>query len=204
MRFHALLLVAVLLGGSRDLPAQAVPNGWQALLAGEALRFSVAASNTVGDPAVRAALRPTDRWGVSVGVARRMGAWEPAFELGWADGDVEAVNSLVSLTDKTLDMSRVRIAPMLARRVAGLDRGELLLALGPTLELWSVGGAPLRLRVAPAARVALRLGVGRVSLENAVAFSISGSPYTQDELPESVVRRSLRTLAVSTGVRVPL
>jgi hypothetical protein len=184
-------------------PAPSPANGWWLSLGVEGTRFSSIASTIDAPPEASAEIRPTRRTGVHLAVARGFGAWRAQLELGWAQGEAEAGNDVIVVRDQTLDMSRYRLAPGIESRVTGVGAGELTAALATTLDIWRASGNT-RPRLGAEARLALRLPLGKLALENRLAFGFSGSPLDAEDLGDGFERSSLSWLAFGVGLWVPL
>ncbi|MDQ3426720.1 MAG: hypothetical protein M3477_02720, partial [Gemmatimonadota bacterium] len=59
-------------------------------------------------------------------------------------------------------------------------------------------------RVGAEARVALRVPVGSVELENRITAGLSSSPVIREDLQEGFALSGLRALAFGTGLRIRL
>jgi hypothetical protein len=189
------------------LPAQGqghvVPAGWSVAVGADGLWFGRAASDT-GAPAEQSAdLRPSGRAGLRVTLARTLGEWRAQLELGLAQGDAEARNRAVAIRDRTLDLSRYRLAVGLERAVTAVGAGEIALALAPTLDLWRAGGES-RVRWGLEARGTLRLPLGPLALENRLGLGWSGAPLDEVDLIDDFDRHALRTLVFGVGLRMPI
>jgi hypothetical protein len=201
MRFLALALTAALV--PVPLRAQtAAPSRWSLTLAVEGLRFGQAARERLDGSRTEIGLRPSGRVGGHLTLERSFGPWRMQLEVGWAGGDAEAANEAVAIRDKTLELSRYRIAPAVERRLAALGTGELVVGLAPTMDIWRTGG-DTRPRLGLESRAAARLPLGRAALENRVAFGLSRGPLVMDDLEEGFELRTLRALAFAVGLRVP-
>ncbi len=177
--------------------------GWSLTVGGDGLRFGPTARDRTVPQQSAADLRPSGRAGVRATLARSLGAWRLQLEAGLARGSAEVTNQVVAVRDKTLDLSRYRLSPALERRAAGLGPGELAVALAPTLDLWRAGGNN-RLRLGVECRVAVRVPLGGLALENRVSLGLSGAPLEREDLGDGFELRGLRSLAVGVGLRLPL
>jgi hypothetical protein len=185
------------------LAAQTGPaSGWSVTLAAEAMRFGRIGVQDE-DAVAQAELRPSGRGGFRVTLERLFGAWRAQVEAGWAAGDTEVTNEFVAIRDKQLDMSRFRLAPAVERRVSAVGPGELAIALAPSLDFWQADGNS-RTRLGVEGRLAVRVPLGRLALENRVAFGISGAPVDQEDVGDLFELRALRSVTFGVGVRVPL
>ena len=121
-------------------------------------------------------------------------------EAGWAGGHIEVGNDVLSVQDRTSDVSRYRLALGIARQVAagagaGVDR---LVALAPTLDLWAVDGErPSAGRSGGSAGASRPAGGGE--LENRIGVGFSGNPIEAADIGEVV--GPARTADVSRGSR---
>lgn len=184
----------------QDIPGA---QGWSLTLGGDGLRFGPTARDQAVPEQSAADLRPSGRAGVRATLAKSLGAWRLQLEAGFAQGSAEVTNQVVAVRDKTLDLSRYRLSPALERRAAGLGLGELAVALVPTLDLWRAGGNN-RPRVGVECRVAIRVPLGGLALENRVSLGLSGAPLDQGDLGDGFELRALRSLAIGVGLRLPL
>ncbi len=185
------------------LAAQTGPvPGWSLTLGAEGVRFGGIGVQGEDSPA-RAELRPSGRAGFKATLERSFGAWRAQVEAGWAAGEAEVGNELVAIRDKELDMSRYRVAPALERRVSTLGPGELAIALAPTLDVWQTDETS-HPRLGVEGRLAVRVPLGRLALENRVAFGISGAPMDQEDVGDLFELRALTWLAFGVGLRVSL
>lgn len=200
MRRTALALAVALAPASLAAQIPTRPN-WSLTLAADGIRFGQAARERENSRPI--GLRPSGRIGSRVTLERSIGAWRAQMEVGWAAGHAEAATDAVAVRDKTLDLSRLRLAPTLERRVAAPAAGELAIGLAPTLDLWRVDG-DTRLRPGLEARAAVRVPLGRVALENRLALGVSRSPLELEELEDGFELRILRALTLGIGLRVPL
>lgn len=203
MRVLHLLGTSLLFAANAAAQAPERGGGWRLSVGADALRFAGVARDTSTPPQARASLRPNGRVGLHAALARSFGAWGAELEVGWAGGHASAANSVVAIEDKTAELSRIRVAPAVNRRVTRLGNGELALTLGPTLDIWLVDGAQ-RPRVGAEARLALRVPVGSVELENRITAGLSSSPVSREDLQEGFALSGLRAVAVGTGLRIRL
>jgi hypothetical protein len=203
MRLHRSFLLS-LLAAARPTAAQtpASPPGWHLGGGIEAVRFGhVAVSQAV--PGVAAEIRPSARPAVHLSVGRTIGPWRLDLEAGWAGGHIEAGNDLLSIQDRGSDVSRYRLALGIARRIAATGSGLLEIALVPTLDLWSVDGDG-RVRAGAEGRLAVRVPLGTVELENRLSAGVSGNPIEPEDVGEVTDLRGLRALSVGIGLRFPI
>jgi hypothetical protein len=206
MRLHSLVLLPLLAAAS---PLAAAPylaaqvpaddSGWHLGGGVEAFRFGhVAVSDAA--PGVAAEVRPSARPAVHLSVGRLSGVWSLDLEAGWAGGHLEAGNDALSIQDRTTDVTRYRLGIGLARRVAAVGSGFLAVALAPTLDLWTVGGEN-RVRAGAEGRLALRVPLGAVELENRIGVGWSGNPIEARDIGDVSDLRGLRAVLVGIGLR---
>lgn len=204
MRLHPATLLSFLLSLLAATPptaaqAPADDTGWHLGGGVEALRFGhVAVSEAV--PGAAAEVRPSGRPAVYLSVGRRFGSWGLDLEAGWAGGHIEAGNDVLSIQDRTSDVTRYRVAVSIARRVAEAGNGVIALALAPTLDVWAVGG-DTRVRAGAEGRLVLSVPLGAVELENRIGIGFSGNPIEAADLGEVADLRGLRTVLVGVGLR---
>jgi hypothetical protein len=167
---------------------QAAPAPRWHVTIGEGLRFSRGATDTSEVPDVRASLRPTARLGVHLGLSRSLGAWEADIGAEYAGGQVEAYNAALKIVDRTAPITRYRIGDAVGRRLIGAGAGYFAVLLGPTVDMWAVDGEH-RVRVGGEVRVALRLPLGKVELENRITVGLSASPIEADDVGAGGVKR---------------
>jgi hypothetical protein len=195
--------IVLLLGlAAGPLEAQA-SSGWGLTVGVEGLRFAGAARDTVAAEPAAAGLGPSGRVGLRAAVQRRAGSWGVALAFGWAGGDVEASNDAVAIRDRTADLSRYRLGAAVERILARPGEGELSLEAGPALDLWALDG-DTRLRLAAVAGIVLRLPLGRAAVEHRLALGLEASPLTIADVGGDFELRTLRTVELGVGVRLPL
>jgi len=203
MRLHRSVLFS-LLAAAPPIAAQTPAGhpGWYLGGGAEAIRFAHVAVSQAA-PGVAAEIRPSARPGVYVAVGRAVGPWGLELEAGWAGGHIEVGNDVVSVQDRQSDVSRYRLAIGIARRIAAAGSGVVEVALAPTLDLWSLEGDG-RLRAGAEVRLAVRVPLGTVELENRLSAGLSGNPIEEEVIGEVSDLRGLRTLSVGIGLRFGL
>jgi hypothetical protein len=187
-------------GAAQDFPA---PSPWTLTVGGDGIRFGPVARDALAPAESALDLRPSARAGLRATLARAFGGWRVQLEAGWAGGGAEVANETVAVRDKTLDLSRYRIATALERRLAVLGAGELTGALAPALDLWQADGNT-RQRFGLEVRLAVRVPLGKLGLENRVALGFSGSPLDAEDLGDGFESEGLRWLAFGVGLSVRL
>jgi hypothetical protein len=200
MRLHRSLLLSLLAAtppAAAQLPAG--HPGWQLGGGVEAVQFAHVAVSQAA-PGVAAKVGPSARPAVRLSVGRAVGMWSLELEGGWAGGHIEVGNDVVSVQDRQAEVSRYRLALAVGHRIAAIGAGGVEVALAPTLDLWSVEGDG-RPRAGAEARLALRVPLGAVELDNRVCAGVSGSPVEAEDIGEVSDLRGLRTLSVGIGLR---
>lgn len=205
MRLLSHVLASIVLAVPVALAAQGPgpADRWVLTSGADAMRFYGGIRDTAATDEASGTLRPAGRLGVRLGLHRAFGSWEVALELGLAKGHVAASNELVSIEDRSSNVNRYRIAPSAGVRLLRIGGGGVGVAVGPTFDRWALPGED-RWRIGGEMRVALHLPVGRFEFENRVAFGISGSPVTRDDLGEDFGSGSLRLLSFGAGLRLGL
>lgn len=202
MRLLSSLLTA-LLAATPPLAAQtSAHQGWHLGGGVDALRFGQVAVAEAA-PGTTAELRPSGRPAVHLAAGRSAGSWDLSLELGWAGGDIEVRNDIVSVRDLTADVDRYRLALAAGRRLGRIGAAAIDIVLAPTLDLWSVIGES-RVRGGVEGRLVLRLPLGSLELEHRFGFGLSGSPIEAADVGEVTDARGLRTLLVGLGLRTRL
>jgi len=201
MRLHRWFLLP-LLAATPPAVAQvpAASSGWHLGLGIEAVRFAHVAVGQAA-PGVGAEIRPSARPAAHVSLERAAGSWELGLEAGWAGGHIEVGNEAVSVQDRESDVSRYRLALSVGRRIATTGAGTVVLAIVPTLDLWSVLGDG-RGRAGAEARLAVRVPLGAVELENRISGGLSGNPIEIEDVGVVSNLRGLRMLAVGIALRI--
>jgi hypothetical protein len=203
MRLSFALLLA-LLAAPPPTAAQtpAVHDGWYLGGGVDALRFGHVAVSEA-EPELAAEVRPSGRAALRLAVCRMVGAWAVSLEAGWAGGNVEIGNDVVSVQDLTSNVTRYRLALSVGRRLTAVGTGRLDLELAPTADVWSVTGEA-RARAGAEGRFLLLVPLGAVSLENRIGVGYSGSPIEASDLGQVAEERGLWTLLIGVGLRTGL
>jgi hypothetical protein len=203
MQLRSSLLLALLAAApptAAQMPTD--HDGWHLGGGVDALRFGQVVV-TDAAPGVAAELRPSARMAVHLRLGRSAGPWDVSIEANWADGHVEARNDVVSISDRTADVSRYRLGLGVGRRFAAIGSGALAFELAPTVDLWSVDGES-RVRVGAEGRLVLLVPLGAVELEHRIGFGLSGSPIEAADAGPVADERGLRTLLIGLGLRTRL
>ncbi len=197
-------LLIPLLAAAPPTAAQtpAVETGWHLGGGVDALRFGhVAVSDAEAGAAAK--VRPSGRAGLRLSLGRTAGPWDLSLEAGWAEGEIEIGNDVLSVRDLTSDVTRYRLTLAVGHGLATLGAGGLGVELAPTVDLWSVTGDS-RPRAGAEGRLVLRLPLGAVDLENRIGVGLSGSPIEVSDLGQVADERSLWTFLVGLGLRTGL
>ena len=203
MRLSVPLLIT-LLAAPPPTAAQtpAVHEGWYLGGGVDVQRFGHVAVSEA-ERGLAAEVRPSGRAALRLAVGRSVGAWAVSLEAGWAGGNIEIGNDVVSVQDLTSDVTRYRLALALGRRLTAVGTGRLVFELVPTADVWSVTGDS-RARAGVEGRVLLLVPLGAVSLENRIGVGYSGSPIEASDLGPVAEERGLWTFLIGLGLRTGL
>jgi hypothetical protein len=197
-------LLIPLLAAAPPTAAQtpAVENGWHLGGGVDALRFGqVAVSDAEAGAAAK--VRPSDRAGLRLSVWRTAGPWDVSLEAGWAEGEIEIGNDVLSVRDLTAEVTRYRLLLAVGHRLTTLGTAGLGVELAPIVDVWSVIGDS-RPRAGAEGRLVLRVPLGAVDLENRIGVGLSGSPFEASDLGQVAEERPLWTFLVGLGLRTSL
>ena len=182
--------------------APAVHDGWHLGAGVDALAFGhVAVSDA--DPGAAAEVRPSGRAALRLTVGRTAGPWDLSLEAGWADGEIEIGNDVLSVRDLTSDVTRYRLSFAVGHRLTVLNASRLGVELAPTVDLWSLAG-DTRPRAGVEGRVVLSVPLGGVDLENRIGVGFSASPIEASDLGDVAEERGLWAFLVGLGLRAGL
>ena len=201
LRFSFLL---PLLAAAPPIAAQAPPvnDGWHLGGGVDALRFGhVAVSDA--EPGAAAEVRPSGRAALRLTVGRTAGPWDLSLEAGWAAGEIEIGNDVLSVRDLTSGVNRYRLSLAVGHRLTVLGANPLGVELAPTVDLWSVAG-DTRAEAGAEGRILLRIPLGAVELENRIGIGFSGSPIEASDLGDVAEERGLWTFLIGLGLRTGL
>jgi hypothetical protein len=195
------ILAVLFLGtsGVQSLPAQA--DGWSLGLTGSYSDFRGGARDGTG-----VTFEPSTRLDIGASAARQFGVWQVEAALSWAPGHLSSRDSTGQVAQLDFlgeSFPRVRVAPLIGRRLAAIGEGQLALLLGPTVDLWHQDDQ-VRSRFGGQARLALQAPLGGLVVQNFVAYSISGSPFNESELPPGVGRENLQAISLGVEIRLRL
>jgi opacity protein-like surface antigen len=166
--------------------------------------FTGASTDTTTIPGVRVEVAPAPRLAVELGVARSAGAWEVGLQAGYASGSLRAKTDALMLDDRTGSVTRWRLSLLADRRLATFEPLSVLLLAGPAVEHWEVSGIGNRTTFSGRAGFALRIPLGRLSLENNATLGVGGSPFRPSDLPPEAEVRRMLTWSVGAGIRLAL
>lgn len=194
MRRATSLTLLLALAAAPALAAQVERPTWSVAFRGDLASFRGAGIDTL--EAERSNARPSGAVGFGMGVTRRWGAWETTVESSYLPSHLEIETPAMVVRERVATFARFRVQAVVARRLATAGGTDVLLGAGPTYDHWSLDGEDGRSRWGAEARLTLRHRLGRVALENIVAYGWSPGPFAADELPPGYERRSLRTLTL--------
>lgn len=183
--------------------AQDTPPTWSLWLGARAVRFSAFATGQLPDPFERLTVRPNRRVGIEAGVDRQIGAWQAGLRLGYAPGKAELRQGTIALTDDLLGMARYRLAASVGRRLVGVDRGQLRLAAGPTIDHWTFLN-DARTTLGAEVALALDIPIGGVTLRQSLSLGIAPSPATRESVGAEVDVKRLTTLGFGVALALGL
>jgi hypothetical protein len=166
--------------------------------------FTGASTDTTTIPGVRVEIAPAPRVAIEIGVGRSAGAWEFGLQIGHASGSLRAKTDALMLEDRTGSVTRWRLSLLAGRRLATFEQLSLLLLAGPAVEHWEMSGIGNQTTFSGRAGLALRIPLGRLSLENNATLGIGGSPFRPSDLPPEAEVRRMLTWSVGAGIRLTL
>jgi hypothetical protein len=203
MRLRFSLLIP-LLAAAPPVAAQtpAVEHGWHLGGGVDALRFGHVAVSEA-EPGAAAEVRPSGRAGLRLTAGRTAGPWDISLEAGWAEGEIEVGNDVLSVRDLTSDVTRYRLCLAVGHRLTVLGANRLAVELAPTVDFWSVTGES-RSRAGAEGRVQLLVPLGAIDLENRIGIGFSGSPIETSDVGDVAEERGLWTFLIGLGVRTGL
>ena len=196
--FLSLLLPALSPGQST---AQQGSSGWAIHISLGRDAFGGGSLDSVTLASVPVEVTPAPRLAFEAGTSRALGAWEIEASAGYASGNLRARTDEAVLDDRSGGVVRYRLGLAVARRVMTFAPASVHLLVGPVLDRWET--AELGGRTVPGARIgaSLRFALGRLSVENALLFTVGGSPFDRRALPTGVILRPLTTWSVGAGLR---
>jgi hypothetical protein len=195
----ALCLVHPALALAQSAPAA---HGWSLGISTDLASFRGGAEDTTGGSVT--SVRPGQALAIGVSLRRGGRTWDVALETSLLSSHIEAASPEARLQLLTSTFDRLRLAPLLGRRVASLGAGSLWLAAGPTLDVWRAPESDGRVVAGAQGRLLLRVPLGRVELENVVGLHWSSGPFDPAELPDGVRSRALRSVTVGGNLRLGL
>lgn len=203
MRHLVSLCAGFALVASRPAAAQS-GEGWSLGVSVARESFAGAATDTVTVPGQRVEVTPTPRLGVDVTIGRHRGPWEFGLRAGYAGGSLRAKTDGFILDDRSGGVNRWRIGLWVGRRIATFEHVSASLLAGPELERWSASGIGDRTTLGGRAGLALRVPLGRLTLEHTASFGVSESPFRRAALPAGATTHTMRTWSMGLGLRMHL
>ena len=195
------LVPAALLALAAPTLAQQPPPTWSVGPSAALVQFSAAAAEGGGGTTVA---RPSRGTSTGIEIGRVTGPIVLILNAEHMATRIELADQAVTVQAHTPTLSRTRLALGARLLVARLGEARLSLGAGPTLDIWSPDGSDARSRTGAAAQLVLAMRAGPVTFENALAGSISASPFEPADLPDGYARRTMRALAVSISARFGL
>jgi hypothetical protein len=150
------------------------------------------------------ALRPSDGFAGVIGISRRLGRWELDLESGYQASHVQALSPTISVQQRREHLDRYRLQLLAGRMLGRIGTGTVALLAGPVVENWTADGEDGRSDVGLSARLALRMPLGGVVMEQSLGFEWIDGPFDQAELPAGYEKRALRVLSLGTRLRIRL
>jgi len=200
----ASILAGLLLAGHSTPATAQQASKWTLHLTVGRDAFGGASLDSVTVPSVEVEVTPAPRLALEFGASRTMGAWEASVSGGYSSGNLRAVTADVAVDDRSGGITRYRMALTVARRIVSFSPASLHAVAGPVLDRWKSSDLGGRTVWGGRMGAALRFALGRTSIENAVLFTVGGSPFDQRALPSGVILRPLRTWTVAAGMRYSL
>lgn len=146
---------------------------------------------------------PSSRFEIGAVAARWWTGWGVQFEAGWANGHLSSRDSTgdqLQLDALSAGFDRIRGSVLAGIRILAVGQGSISVLVGPTFDVWH-GDDKWRPRLGGQARLALTAPVGRLLLENYLGYSLSGSPFDDDESPPGFERTTLHAISVGIELR---
>ncbi|MDH4347560.1 MAG: hypothetical protein OEW17_02040, partial [Gemmatimonadota bacterium] len=131
-------------------------------------------------------------------------AWEAGISGGYSSGNLRAVAPDVAVEDRSGGITRYRLALIVARRIVSFSPASVHAVAGPVLDRWESSDLGGHTAWGGRMGAALRFALGRASIENAVLFTVGGSPFDSEALPPGVILRPLRSWSAAVGMRYGL
>jgi|GEM_PF-740670 len=207
MRLKNLPTALLLVAGFTTAQAQAARphSGWSVSAVVAHNSFNGATRDTVTIPGTEVSFLPASHFGMGASVDRHLGRWRLGFGLGYLSTHLLAKTGTAELRDKTEDWYRLRAEMLLSYTLLPLSHGALALGAGPAIDGWSTGSFDGRIVAGGQLRLSLDLDItGSLALVNQASIGWSGSPFTENDTPAGVERKTLRTLELGAGLRVRL
>jgi hypothetical protein len=174
---------------------------WSVRLETGAIAFSGASHDTSG-ATPPADFRPYHATTVQADVERRWAKWGVAVSVFHGSPGLALESDATAFVAKSL-LAFWEIAPEVSLRLARTGGGVAVRAhLGPLFDIWLPDGETSHTRVGAHTGLSLEWPLGaRVTGSVRTALALSGSAFTQDELPSRFELRPLWRRGVAGGVR---
>lgn len=198
------LLAGLMLAGLPVLAAAQQGSPWTLHLTLGRDAFSGGSLDSVTVPSVEVEVVPAPRLTVELGASRTLGAWEAGISGGYSSGNLRAVAPDVAVEDRSGGITRYRLALIVARRIVSFSPASVHAVAGPVLDRWESSDLGGHTAWGGRMGAALRFALGRASIENAVLFTVGGSPFDSEALPPGVILRPLRSWSAAVGMRYGL
>lgn len=186
------LTCLVLLGGGAPLSAQQPPVS--CLSATAAVAWHSASAQGTSD---RSEIRAAPGVALGIGIVTRLRGWELHAGGELFSTRMQVRDSALSIEARTPGLSRMRVGVIASRAVARLGGAKLLAGGGGAVDTWSPPNEGIRIRIAAAARLALRVEAGRLALENSLGGSLSPSFLEARDLPDGYRPTSFQTISAA-------
>jgi hypothetical protein len=203
MRHFGFLYAGLILIASRPVAAQSM-DGWNLGLSVARESFTGAATDTVTVPGQRVEVTPTPRLNVEIAIDRSRGPWEFGLRAGYAGGSLRAKTDALILDDRSGGVNRWRMGLWVGRSIVTFQHATVSLLLGPGVERWSARGIGDHTTFGARAGLALRVPLGRLTLEHTASLGVSGTPFRRAALPAGATTRTMRTWSLGLGLRMHL
>lgn len=196
-----LAMVGILWDGVGDrAAAQGLSRHWRVELAAGREAFGGASRDTATASPTDVEVAPAPRAAYELRVIRSFGTWEAGLAAGYAGGNLRAATPDVAVEDRSGGVTRYRLAALVQWRLAVLGPASLHLAGGPVLDRWETQGLGSRTVAGGRLGAILRFPLGRLTVENALSFALSASPFDAEALPPGATATSLRSWGLWFGL----
>ena len=142
--------------------------------------------------------------GAGIAVERSVGPLALLLAIEQLTTHVQVRDDAVVIEPQEPAVGRTRLGLALRGTLARRDGARVVLDAGPTLDIWSPDGSESRSSAGAAARIAVEMDAGPVTVENALGFGVSKGPLEASDLPEGYERKTLRTVTITIAARIGL